>query len=133
MYVVFESPLQMLADNPSHYRDETACMEFLASVPSVWDETVVLEAKVADYILLARRSGDTWFIGAMTDWDPRDLTVDLSFLGNGKFILRSWEDGANADRYAEDFTVDEQLVGSSDSLRVHLAPGGGFAAIAIPE
>lgn len=133
MYVVFESPLQMLADNPSHYRNETACMEFLASVPSVWDETVVLEAKVADYILLARRSGDTWFIGAMTDWDPRDLTVDLSFLGNGKFILRSWEDGANADRYAEDFTVDEQLVGSSDSLRVHLAPGGGFAAIAIPE
>jgi alpha-glucosidase len=129
MYVVFESPLQMLADSPSNYLKEPECMEFLGPVPSVWDETIVLDAKVSDYVLLARRSGDTWYIGAMTDWTARDLEVDLSFLGDGKYIAEIWKDGINADRYAEDFVMTEMSVTSNDKLQVHLAPGGGFVAV----
>jgi len=101
----------------------------MGPVPSVWDETKVLDAKVAEYILLARRSGDTWYIGAMTDWTARDLEVDLSFLGEGKFRASVWKDGINADRRAEDFVKTEQAVTSVDKLQVHLAPGGGFVAI----
>jgi len=132
MYVVFESPLQMLADNPSHYRGEPECMAFLSAVPTVWDETVVLDGKVSDYIVLARRSGDTWYLAAMTDWDPRDVEIDLSFLPKNAYSVKSWEDGANAEKYAGDFRARESTAEEGDTLTVHLAPGGGFAAILKP-
>ena len=83
MYVVYESPLQMLADNPTNYYREPVCMEFLSKVPSVWDKTIVLDAKIADYVLLARQNGNNWYVGAMTDDTARELTADLSFLGDG--------------------------------------------------
>ena len=83
MYVVFESPLQMLADSPSNYMREPEAMEFLGPVPTVWDETKVLDAKLGEYVLLARRSGRDWYVGAMTNWTGRDLDVDLSFLPYG--------------------------------------------------
>ena len=94
MYVVFESPLQMLSDNPSNYYREPECMEFLEAVPTVWDDTKVLDAKVSDYILVARRSGDKWFVGAMTDWDPRitgsgsefSRTQEITRLKSGKMV-----------------------------------------------
>ena len=129
MYVVFESPLQMLADNPSHYLEEPECMEFLGPVPAVWDETVVLDARVGDYVVLARRSGSVWYLGAMTDWTPRDIEIDLSFLDNGSYKAKIWKDGLNADKYAEDFIIEEGTVSSSDKIKVHLAPGGGVAGI----
>lgn len=132
MYVVFESPLQMLADSPSNYLKEPECMEFLGAVPTVWDETVVLDAKVAEYILIARRSGQTWYIGAMTDWAERDLEVDLSFLGKKKHTATLWEDGVNAERYAEDFRKSSREVTAKDRIKVHLAPGGGFVAVVRP-
>ncbi len=78
MYVIFESPLQMLADSPTHYLREPECMEFLSQVPTVWDETAVLDAKVSDYIILARKNGDAWYMGAMTDWEAREFTVDFT-------------------------------------------------------
>ncbi len=81
MYVVFESPLQMLSDNPSNYYREPEAMEFLEAVPTVWDDTKVLDAKVSDYILVARRSGDKWFVGAMTDWTPRYAGTGSQFPG----------------------------------------------------
>jgi Glycoside hydrolase 97. len=84
MYVAYESPLQMLCDNPSNYRKEPECMKFLSAVPAVWDETKVLDAKISDYLLLARRKGKEWYLGAMTDWDARTLQFDLSFLPKGK-------------------------------------------------
>jgi len=129
MYVVYESPLQMLADSPSNYLRERMCMEFLSQVPVIWDETKVLQAAVSDYILMARRSGDTWYVGAMTDWTPRELSCDLSFLGEGKFQARIWQDGVNASRRARDFATRELLANASDSLSVLLAPGGGWVAI----
>ncbi len=129
MYVVFESPLQMLADNPSNYYREPVCMEFLEAVPTVWDDTKVLDARVSDYVLIARRSGNTWFIGAMTDWDARELELDLSFLGDGNYSMQIWKDGINADKHAADFTKEEMQVSNSTKTQIRMASGGGWVAI----
>ena len=132
MYVVFESPLQMLSDNPTNYIKEPECMEFLSVVPSVWDDTKVLKAKVGDYIAIARKSGDEWYIGAMTDWDARELSIELSFLGEGKYKMISYKDGVNADRFARDYKKEIIEVTSSSELKVEMAPGGGWVARIIP-
>lgn len=133
LFVVFESPLQMLADSPTHYRHEPEAMEFLAAVPTVWDETCVLDARLGEYVLLARRSGSDWFLGAITNWTPRELNVDLSFLPTGSYQLTQWSDGINADRYAQDFRQSTQSVSRAKKLSVHLAPGGGWAARISPD
>ncbi|MCE4564765.1 glycoside hydrolase family 97 protein [Maribellus sp. CM-23] len=129
MYVVFESPLQMLCDNPSNYYKEPECMEFLSVVPSVWDDTKVLKGKVGDYVAIARRSGDTWYIGAMTDWDARELSLNLGFLGDGNYEMSVWKDGVNADKHAADFAQESQDVTSASEINVKMAPGGGWTAI----
>lgn len=127
MYVVYEGPLQMLSDTPSNYLREPEAMEFLAAVPTTWDETKVLDAKISQYVLLARRNGDDWYVGAMTDWTPRDLEIDFSFLPQGTFTLDAYEDGANADRNATDYKKSIQQITRTTKLKIHLAPGGGFA------
>ncbi|AHW59714.1 alpha-glucosidase [Draconibacterium orientale] len=129
IYAIFESPLQMLSDNPSNYYREPECMEFLAAVPSVWDETKVLEAKVSDYIAVARRSGDKWFVGALTDWDPREMELKLDFLGEGTYTMKVWKDGLNADKHAADFAQETLEVTAGSTVKVKMAPGGGWAAI----
>ena len=129
MYVIFESPLQMLSDNPSNYYREPECMEFLEAVPSVWDDTKALAGKAGDYVAIARRSGDTWFVGAMTDWDARTLEINLDFLGDGNYRMRVWKDGINADKHAADFAREESSVTSSSKIKVDMAPGGGWVAI----
>jgi alpha-glucosidase len=128
MYVVFESPLQMLADSPTNYLREPECMEFLSKVPTVWDETKALDAKVGDYVLIARRSGGDWYVGAMTDWTPRELTVDLSFLGKDTYKADIYEDGVNARRVGNDFKRSQKTVTGADKLQIKLAPGGGWVA-----
>jgi len=128
MYVVFESPLQMLADSPSNYLREPEAMEFLAPVPTVWDETKVLDAKLGEYVLVARRNGRDWYIGALTNWTGRDLEVDLSFLPSGSFTMEAYQDGVNADRLASDYAKTKTQVTSSKKLKITLAPGGGWAA-----
>ncbi len=133
MYVVYESPLQMLADNPSNYYREPECMEFLSAVPSVWDDTKILAAKVSDYVAIARRSGDTWYVGAMTDWDARTLELNLDFLDSGNYKMQIWKDGINADKHASDFAQEELQVNSSSKIKVKMAPGGGWAAIITKE
>ncbi len=133
MYVVYESPLQMLADSPTNYGREPECMEFLAAVPTVWDETRPLDGKIGEDVAVARRNGDTWWLGAMTDWNARELTIDCSFLPEGKFRLEEWKDGLNADRWAEDFKRATQAVTRATKLTVHLAPGGGWAARVVKE
>lgn len=127
MYVVYDSPLQMLADSPSNYLREPECMEFLAKVPVVWEETRPLAAKTGDFILLARRHGREWYAGAMTDWTARDLEVDCSFLGAGSFQAEIYQDGANAHRCGIDYRRSVREVTAASKLRLHLAPGGGFA------
>ena len=128
MYVAYESPLQMLADNPSNYRKEHECTEFIAGVPVIWDETRVLEAAIGDYLVIARRSGDSWFIGAMTDWERREFEIDLSFLGEGEYMTVIFSDGINADRYAQDYKKTETVLSKDDSLSIKMAPGGGYVA-----
>jgi alpha-glucosidase len=129
MYVVYESPLQMLADNPTHYSKEPSCMEFLSKVPTEWDTTIVLHAKVSDYVVTARKAANgDWYIGGMTDWTPREFNIDLNFLPKGSFTMHSWEDGINADRNAEDFKYRKEMVNSSTYLKIKLAGGGGYAA-----
>ena len=128
MYVVYEAPLEMLSDSPSNYLEEPQIMEFLGPVPTVWDETRVLAARIADYVLLARRNGRDWYVGAMTDWTARDLDVDFSFLPEGNFTMDAYQDGVNADRDARDYKKMTNPVNRTTKLKVHLASGGGWAA-----
>lgn len=128
MYVVLESPLQMLADSPSNYRKEPESLAFLSRVPTVWDETRVLSAAVGEHILIARRSGTDWYVGGMTNWMDRDLELDLAFLGDGNYEGEMFGDGPNADRAAVDYARTQRRATSADTLKIHMAPGGGFAA-----
>jgi alpha-glucosidase len=128
MYVVFEAPLQMLSDNPTIYTREQECTDFITSVPTTFDATVALDGKVGEYLELARRKGDTWFVGAMTDWTARDLTLDFSFLGNGDYQAIVFKDGINADRDGTDYKKEVIKISGGSKLNIHLAPGGGWAA-----
>jgi len=128
MYVVFESPLQMLSDSPSNYAGEPECLAFLSRVPTTWDETRVLSGEVGEWIALARRKGEEWYVGAMTDWTPRDLELDLSFLGSGEWEAEVIRDGMNVQRNAEDYLRVETTVNPQTPLRIHLGPGGGWVA-----
>ena len=128
MYVVFESPLQMLSDSPSNYAREEECLAFISGVPTVWDETVVLSGEVGEWIAVARRRGEEWYIGAMTDWSPRELEVELSFLGSGIWEAEIFVDGANAQRNAEDYRRSEGAVDAEKGLTIRLGPGGGWVA-----
>lgn len=128
MYVVFESPMQMLADSPSNYLREPEAMEFLTQVPTVWDETRVLDAKLGEYVLLARRSGKDWYIGSMTNWTARHLDVNLSFLPAGKFSMDFYQDGVNADRNPSDYKKIQTQVSHDQILTISMAPGGGWVA-----
>lgn len=129
MYVVYESPLQMLADSPSNYYREPESMEFLRQVPVTWDETFVPKAEVGKYILVTRKHADKWYVGAMTNENPRTLKLDLSFLTEGDHKITIWQDGANADKNPEDLKMKSAVVKASDSLEIRLAPGGGFVAV----
>jgi alpha-glucosidase len=131
MYAVFESPLVMLSDYPEDY-DYNPGMEFLDKVPTVWDETKVLNGEPARYVTIARRHGDTWYLGAMTNWDARDLDVPLSFLGAGEYEAQIFADGADADKVATSLTISRRKVKAREKLTLHLAPGGGAAVIFSP-
>jgi alpha-glucosidase len=133
MYVVYESPLQMLADAPSNYRKEPESLAFLSRVPTVWDETRVLNAKVGEYIVTARRSGRDWYLGALTNWTARDIEIDLSWLGAGAFTADVFRDGPNAGRAGVDYERAELALTAGDRLTLRLAPGGGFAARITPR
>ncbi|MFC2097232.1 glycoside hydrolase family 97 protein [Bacteroidota bacterium] len=128
MYVIYESPLQMLCDAPSNYYKEPEIMEFLSVVPTVWEETIIPEAKIGDYIMTVRKSGDEWYVGAMTDWSSRDMILDLSFLEKGEYIIEIWQDGINSDRIATDYKKITKTIKSGESINIHLAKGGGWAA-----
>ena len=128
MYVVFESPLQMLSDSPSNYLREPEAMEFLAAVPTEWDETKVLDARISEYVAVARRSGKDWYIGAMSDWTPHTLDVDLSFLPDGNYTMDAYLDGVNADRNASDYKKITMQVNKTTKIKLPLASGGGWAA-----
>jgi alpha-glucosidase len=128
MYVVYESPLQMLCDAPSNYIKEPEIMEFLSPVPTTWQETRALNGKVGQYVTVARRHGADWYVGSMTSWSPRDITLDFSFLPPGSYNATIYRDAVNAARYGSDYRREQKNVSPRDTMTIHLAPGGGWAA-----
>lgn len=133
MFIVYESPLQLFCGNPSDAWKEKDFMRFLASFPTTWDETVVLDAKLGDYLVLARRKCNRWFVGAMADWTAREIDVDLSFLGAGEFDAMIVSDGMNAEKYPADYTIHPARVSKISKLKVQMAPGGGYVAQLSPS
>jgi alpha-glucosidase len=132
-YVVFEVPLQMLSDSPTMYRKEQECTDFITSIPTFFDETVPLAGQVGEYVVIARQSDGVWYVGAMSNWTPRDLVLDLGFLGEGRWQAVIFRDGINADRDAADYQREVRQVSAGERLQVHLAPGGGWAACVRPH
>lgn len=128
MYVMFEAPLQMLSDNPTIYMKEQECTDFITKIPVTFDETVALDGKVGEYAAIARKNGDTWFVGAMTNWTARDLPLDFSFLGDGDYQAVVFKDGINADRDATDYKKEVIKISQDRKLNIHMAPGGGWSA-----
>jgi alpha-glucosidase len=127
-YVIYESPINMLADNPSNYMKEPETTKFIAAVPEVWDETVALDGKIAEHIAIARRKGNEWYVGALTNWDPREMELDLSFLGEGNYKAEVFRDGVNADRVGSDHKHETIDVPKDRKLKIAMAPGGGYVA-----
>lgn len=128
LYVVFESPLQMLADNPEHYRREPEVTRFIADVPTTWDQTRALHGSSGDHVAVARRKGDRWWVGALTDWSSRTLPLDLSFLEPGAYTMVLYRDGINADRYGSDHVREVRTVHAGETLKMEMAAGGGWVA-----
>ena len=125
-YVIFEAPFNMLCDNPSNYMAEPECTQFIAEIPTVWDETVALNGEISKYVTIARRTGNQWYLGSMTNWDARTLEVDLSFLGTGNYKAEIFCDGVNAHRTAMDYRKDTVDVPANRKMTLKMAPGGGF-------
>ncbi len=127
MYVVYDAPLVMLSDMPSAYQKEPAALEMLSAVPTTWDETVGVDGRIGEWVVEARKKGDEWWIGAMTDWSARTLEVPLAFTGGGSWEASLWTDGRNADKVGTDYRRSTQSVEGTGVLRLALAPGGGAA------
>ena len=129
MYTTFEAPLQMMADSPTKYMQNQECTDFIAQIPTTFDETVALDGQLGEYTVIARRKGSVWYVAAMTDWTARDLTISLDFIGEGQHTADIFADGVNAHKEATDYKHTKQTVTSKDRLTVHLSSGGGWTAI----
>lgn len=132
MYVVFESPLSMMADNPTHYKREPESTAFIASIPTVFNQTVALSGKLGEYVAIARRNGADWYVGAMTSWESREIEIDFAFLKDGRYEAEIFRDGINADRNGNDYKREVVEVTSDTRIKVYMAPGGGWAARLVP-
>ncbi len=125
-YTVFMSPLGMLCDSPTHYEQEAECTTFISQVPTIWDETVPLFGEVGEYVALARRKGNIWYVGALTNWTERDLTLNLNIIKGAGKKAEVFRDGPNAAQHAQDYIHETIHVPADGQLKIHLAPGGGF-------
>jgi alpha-glucosidase len=130
-YVVYESPLVMVSDHPEAYEGQPG-FEFIEKVPTVWDDTKVLSGEPPKFVITARQKNNAWYVGAMTNWDARDLEVPLSFLGAEEYDAQIFADGPDADKVATSLSITKKRVKASDKLNVHLGPGGGLAVILTP-
>ena len=133
MYIMYEAPFEMLSDNPTVYMREQESVNFIASIPTTFDETVALDGKVGEYALMARRKARDWYVGGMSNWNARDVTIDLSFLKDGNYEAEIFKDGINADRDATDYKKEVIKVSSKEKLNVYLSNGGRWAARIYPS
>lgn len=131
MYAVYEAPIQMVSDRPAAYLDQPS-FEFIKSVPATWDETRVLNGVPGEYITIARRRGNEWFLGSMTNWTPRQLDIPLTFLGDGRYRAEIYADAPDADRLPKNVSIQKRPVSRATNLKAQLAPGGGYAVRLIP-
>ena len=126
LYTIFDSPINMLCDAPTNYLKEEECTKFIAAIPTVWNQTLPISGKVGEHIVMAREKDGIWYVGGLTDWNARDIEVDLSFLGKGEFNAEIFRDGINADRVGKDYKREVIRVSANKKLNLHMAPGGGF-------
>ena len=130
LYTIFEAPLQMMADSPTAYMKEQESTDFIAKVPTTFDETVSLNGEVGKFVTIARRKANTWYLASITNWDSREITIDFSFLQKGKkFEAEIFSDGLNADKAANDYKREIITVDPSTKLTYRLASGGGLTMI----
>jgi len=106
---------------------------FISQIPTNFDETIALDGKVGEYVAIARKKNDKWFLGGLTNWSAREMTIDLSFLGKGTYSAEIFKDGINADKDATDYKREIVKVTSTDKLKLNMAKGGGFAIIISSE
>jgi len=132
MYVVYDSPLQMLCDNPSNYKREPVYTKYISRFPTTWDKTIALEGKIGEFAVVARKHGDQWYIGGMTNWDARKFDVSLKFLDNKKYKIEILKDGINVAKHAADYQLLTEEVNAGTTLPVEMAAGGGYTAILTP-
>lgn len=127
-YVVHDSPLTMLADNPTIYKKEKECTDFIVSIPNKdIEETRILQGKLGEFIVTARKVGTSWYVGGMTDWTAKEITLDFDFLDSGTYEVILFKDGLNADKQAEDYRKEQFVVTSTSKKEIRMASGGGFA------
>ena len=127
-YVIFESPFNMLCDSPSNYRDEEECTDFIADIPTIWDETIALDGKVGEYTVIARRSGDRWYVGGITNWEEREIEIDLSELELKNTQAIEFRDGVNANKIASDYSKNNITI-ENNIYKAQMKKGGGFVLI----
>lgn len=127
-YVIFESPFNMLCDSPSNYRDEDECAKYITEIPTVWDETIALDGEVGEYVIIARRSGDRWYVGGITNWEGREIEIDLSSLNLKHNQATEFRDGVNANKIAEDYSKNIITI-DNNTYMVKMSKGGGFVLI----
>lgn len=133
-YVIHDSPLTMLADNPTIYKREQECTDFIVGIPNGdIEKTCILHGNLGESIVAARKVGNHWYVGGMTDWTAREITLDFDFLGTGTYEVTLFCDGANADKQAEDYKKEVFTVTSGSKKKIRMASGGGFAMTVIQK
>jgi alpha-glucosidase len=124
MYVIYENYMAMICDYPAAYENQIG-FDFIVNVPVIWDETKIINAKISDYISIARRNGENWYIGSMTDWSERELEIPLNFLKKGDYQAVIYSDAKDADINPNNLIKEEYIVNPSDVIHIKMAPGGG--------
>jgi alpha-glucosidase len=132
LYVVFQTPIQMVSDSPQSYANQPE-FKFIQDVPAAWDSMRVLNGEPGEFVTIARRHENEWYLGSITNWTPRDLHIPLGFLGSGSYTAEIYQDGADADTKPKDVTIRKQVVHQGEVLSLHLAKGGGCAIRFIPR
>ena len=129
LYIVYDAPLVMLCDSPSAYLEDPVTTSYIASIPSVFNSTRILDGSIGESIVSLREKDGLFYLGALTNWEPRDLALKLDFLPEGKWKAHIYRDGVNADITATDHVIETVEVNAAEVLNLHLAPGGGCAII----
>ena len=134
LYMVFDSPFAMLCDSPSDYLREPETTGYIASVPTVFDRSEVLQGKIGEFIVSAREKDGKWYVGGITNWSPREIVLDLDFLPGGRsYRATVFSDGVNAATVGTDYKLENKTVTAADKMEFGLAPGGGFAVSLIAQ